>query len=54
MVEHLEQLRSRMDIVGSLPPELLIQVVEYLDPADIVRAQGVLIVHASLFTRHMN
>lgn len=29
------------DIVGSLPLELLILVVEYLDLEDIVRCQGV-------------
>ncbi|KAL1976751.1 hypothetical protein VTN31DRAFT_3033 [Thermomyces dupontii] len=27
--------------VGSLPLELLVQVVEYLDPEDILRSQGV-------------
>ncbi|KAL1993593.1 hypothetical protein VTN49DRAFT_2262 [Thermomyces lanuginosus] len=29
------------DIVGSLPPELLLQVVAYLDLEDVVRSQGV-------------
>jgi len=29
------------DIVGSLPLELLVQVVEYLDLEDIVRSQRV-------------
>lgn len=29
------------DIVGSLPLELLIYVVEHLDPRDIVRSQRV-------------
>lgn len=33
------------DIVGSLPPELLLQVVAYLDLEDVVRSQGVCIDH---------
>lgn len=45
MTRHLRSdLRNIMayyDIVGSLPLELLILVVEYLDLEDIVRCQGV-------------
>lgn len=33
--------RDRLDIVGYLPLELLIQIVEYPDQADIVRFQKV-------------
>ena len=31
------------DLIGSLSLELLVQVLEYLDPADIVRSQRVCI-----------
>lgn len=40
------------DIVGSLPLELVLQIVEYLDPADIVRSQRVGI--ARCFSRFRN
>lgn len=33
--------RDRLDIVGYMPLELVIQIVEYLDQADIVRFQRV-------------
>ncbi|KAL1976132.1 hypothetical protein VTN31DRAFT_2414 [Thermomyces dupontii] len=33
--------QSRHDIVGSLPLELVVHVVEYLDQADIIRSQRV-------------
>lgn len=29
------------DIIGSLPFEILLQIVEYLDPADIIQSQRV-------------
>lgn len=37
------------DIVGSLPLELLIHVVEFLDLEDVVRNQGVCTNHSSMF-----
>ncbi|KAL1995472.1 hypothetical protein VTN49DRAFT_1659 [Thermomyces lanuginosus] len=37
-----QKIRSKVDdLVDSLPPEILIQISEYLDPADIVRSQRV-------------
>lgn len=41
--------RVTHDIVGSLPPELLLLIVEKLDPADIVRSQRVRIAHFPVF-----
>lgn len=36
------QLKStNFDVVGSLPIEILLQILKYLDPADIVRNQRV-------------
>lgn len=34
------------DYIGSMPLKLLLQIAEYLDPADIVRCQRVRIVHS--------
>lgn len=41
------------DIVGSLPLELLLEVVEYLEPADIVRSQKVGNSLFSMFNGHL-
>ncbi|KAL1973068.1 hypothetical protein VTN31DRAFT_6610 [Thermomyces dupontii] len=44
IMEARSQRKSRVrycDIVGSLPPEILLQIVERLDPADIVQSQKV-------------
>lgn len=36
------QIQSKQyDIVGSLPPELVLQIVKYLDADDVVRNQRV-------------
>lgn len=39
----LRQIQPKYDddLIGSLPLELLLQIVEYLDPADIFRSQRV-------------
>lgn len=46
----LHQIRPEHgdDLIGSLPPELLIQIVDYLDP-DIVQSQRVCIDLSSIF-----
>lgn len=38
--------RDRFDIIGSLPLELLVQVLQYLDLTDIVRSQRVHFSHS--------
>lgn len=49
--EVLATYRSRHGIVGSLPFELVLHIVKYLDGPDIVRCQGVcsLIAHLLKF-----
>lgn len=51
----LPQIRPRFvdDLFGSLPFELLLQIVEYLDPADIVRSQRVRIDPVELRNRRI-
>lgn len=36
-----KRCESAYDIVSSLPLELLLEIVEYLEPADIVRSRRV-------------
>jgi len=52
----LEQVRLEhsYDIVSSLPIELLMQVVDYLDLTDIVRSQRVRVSSDSVQTRYHN
>lgn len=42
--ERTNSFRETYDIVGSLPLELVLDIAEYLEPADIVRYQKVRIV----------
>lgn len=48
----MERRENPADIVGSLPFELLLEVVEYLKPEDIVRSQMVCVAFSSAFNRH--
>lgn len=41
------------DIIGSLPLDLLLEIVGYLEPADIVRSRRVRIVHSSVFNNRL-
>lgn len=41
----LAQFRCQYDVVGSLPLELVLQIVKYLNPEDIVRSRRVRMTH---------